>query len=89
MSLSIESVAAHLDSLNLAYCTEAELAAVPAVPQNLTATVGDGTVSLRWDAVAMAASYDLWAWDSIDRKWGPIGGVLSSTTVHTHCTDRR
>ena len=90
LSGSNEIVSAHVGNLSLPTCTDAELAAVPAVPQNLTATVGDGTVSLSWDAVAMAASYDLWAWDSIDRKWGPIGGVLSSTTyTHTVLTDGR
>ena len=90
LSGSNEFVSAHVENLSLPTCTDTELAAVPAVPQNLTATVGDGTVSLSWDAVAMAESYDLWAWDSIDRKWGPIGGVLSSTTYkHTVLTDGR
>ena len=62
----------------------------PDVPQNLTPTVGAGQVTLTWDAAADAASYDLRVWDSINRQWVPIGGVLSSTTyTHTVLTDGR
>ena len=59
-------------------------------PRNLRATVGAGRVSLAWDAVADAASYELWAWDSIDRTWGPAGGVLSGASYsHPVLTDGR
>ena len=74
----------HLNTLNLTACTEAELPAVPAMPQNLTATVGAGQVALRWDAVANAAGYELRAWDSLDRQWDAIGGALTDTTTYTH-----
>ena len=74
----------HLNTLNLAACTEAELPAVPAMPQNLTATVGAGQVALRWDAVANAAGYELRAWDSLDRQWDAVGGALTDTTAYTH-----
>ena len=77
------SVDAHLKSLNLATCTAAELAVFAAAPQNLTVTAANGLVTLTWDAAASAAGYDLWAWNSIDRRWGPIGGFLTETT-YTH-----
>ena len=73
----------HLSSLNLPACTAAELALTPGVPQSLTATVGDGRVTLRWSAVANAAGYELRVWDSINREWGGIGGDLRVTS-HTH-----
>ncbi len=38
------------------------------MPQNLTTTIGSGQVTLAWHAVTNAASYDLWAWDSVKRK---------------------
>ena len=77
-------VTTHLNSLNLAACTEAELSSFPAAPQNVAATVGNGQVTLTWDAVADAASYELRAWDSFDRTWGAFGGVLTDTTTYTH-----
>ena len=90
LSVSDESVTAHMDSLDLAHCTEAELAAVQAVPQDLTATISDNTVSLSWDAATNAASYDLWVWDSFDREWGPIGvGLTVTQYTHTVLTDGR
>ena len=76
-------VTEHLNSLNLPACTAAELALTPGVPQNLTATVGDGRVTLRWSAVANAVGYELRVWDSINREWGGIGGDLRVTS-HTH-----
>ena len=80
----------HLNSLNPAACTDAELASVPPAPQNLTAAIGAGRVTLTWDAVANAASYELWAWDSLDRDWGRIGGVLTGTSyAHPVLTDGR
>ena len=45
-----------------------------------TAAIGTGRVTLTWDAVANAASYELWAWDSINRAWGRIGGALTGTS---------
>ena len=83
LSGSSAVVTEHLNLLNLPTCTDADLAAAPAAPQNLTATVGDGQVILTWDAVAAAAGYDLWVWDSIDRQFGPIGGALTSRS-YTH-----
>ena len=81
---SNSAVTTHLNSLNLAACTEAELSSFPATPQNVAATVGNGQVMLSWDAVADAASYELRAWDSFDRTWGAIGGVLTDSTTYTH-----
>ncbi len=90
LSGSNTAVANHLNSLNLATCTAAELAAALAAPQNLTATVGSGQVTLTWDAATRAASYDLRVWDSFDRTWAPIGGALRNTTyTHTVLTDGR
>ena len=83
-------VADHLNSLNLPICTSAETMLTPAVPQNFTATVADGQVMLSWSEVANVSGYELQAWDSTDRKWGPIGGVLDTTTyTHTVQTDGR
>ena len=82
-------VANHLRSLNLPTCTSAETMLTPHVPQNLATTVGSSEVTLTWDAVANAAGYELRAWDSIDRKWGPIGGAQTTTYTHTVQTDGR
>ena len=83
LSHSNSTVDAQLKSLNLDTCTEAELAEIPGLPQNFTATVATGQVTLRWDGVANAATYDLWVWDSIALQWGSIGGALADTT-YTH-----
>ena len=84
-----EVVRGHLNSLNLPTCTAAELALTPGVPQNLTATVGDGQVTLTWSAVANAAGYEVRVWDSINREWGGTGGDLSSYFAHSHGTEGR
>ncbi len=84
VSGSNTAVAAHLTSLNLADCTDEELSATPGTPQNLSASVADGQVILTWDAVTDAASYNLRAWDSFGRLWGPVGGVITDTTTFTH-----
>ena len=79
-----------LNALNLAACTASDLPTVPDAPQNLTATVGAGQVTLRWDAVANAASYELWAYDSIKRAWARIGGALTGRSyTHPVLTDGR
>ena len=83
LSHTHSSVDAHLKSLHLANCTEAELSEFPAAPQNLIATAASNQVTLTWDAAANAAGYDLWAWNSLDRSWDPIGGFLTETT-YTH-----
>ena len=87
---SNSAVTAHLNVLNLDTCTDAELAVVPDTPQNLTATVSNDQVTLTWDAVADAASYDLQAWDSIGQEWSVIGSALTSATfAHAVQTDGR
>jgi len=91
----VNQVAAeHLATLNLAACSDTELASVPGTPQNLAAAVGVGfggsRVTLTWDAVADAAGYELWAWNGIDRAWGRIGGTLTGTSyAHSVLTDGR
>ena len=83
-------VADHLESLNLPACTASELPSLPGTPQNLAATVSAGQVTLAWDAVANAASYELWAWDGVNRAWGRIGGALTATSyTHPVLTDGR
>ena len=90
LSHANSDVDAHLKSLNPAACTAADLAAFPTAPQNLTATIGTGQVTLAWDAAATAAGYELRAWDSLDRTWAPIGGLLTGTTyTHPVLTDDR
>ena len=84
LSHAHSEVDAHLKSLTLPACTGAELALVPAAPRNLTATVGAGRVTLAWDASADAAGYDLWVWDSLERKWGPVGGGFLTGTSYSH-----
>ena len=76
-------VTEHLNSLYLPACTAADLALTPGVPQDLTATVDDDRVTLRWSPAANAAAYELRVWDSINREWGGIGGDLRVTS-HTH-----
>ena len=90
LSGSSAVVSKYLNRLNLPACTDADLAAAPAAPQNLTATIGDGQVTLSWDAVTDAAGYDLGVWDSIDRRFGSIGGALTGRSyTHTVLTDGR
>ena len=90
LSSSHADVTAHLESLNLPACTDADTMLAPDVPQNLTATIGDGQVTLTWDAVANAASYELRAWDSIRRTWEHLGGILTGRAhMHTVLTDGR
>ena len=80
----------HLETLSPATCRAADLALAPAVPSNLQATISDGKVTLEWDAAANADSYDLRVWDSIDRRWGPLGDQLSVTQFsHSALTDGR
>ncbi|MDE0142879.1 MAG: fibronectin type III domain-containing protein [Caldilineaceae bacterium] len=76
-------VTEHLNGLNPAPCTEAELAVVPDAPQNLAAAIGGNQVTLTWDAVPDAAGYELWVWDSLDREWEAAGGALTAPT-YTH-----
>lgn len=80
----------HLKKLNLETCTDAELSATPAAPSNLTPNIGVGQVTLTWDAVENAATYELRAWDSLQRQWGPIDGVLTGTSFsHSVLKDGR
>ena len=90
LTSSAQSVTEHVNSLDLSACTETELSATPAAPQELTATAADGQVTLTWEAAANGSSYDLWAWDSINRQWGAIGGALAGQTYsHSVMTDGR
>ncbi|MDE0194598.1 MAG: hypothetical protein OXP08_03535 [bacterium] len=90
LSHDYPNVDANLKSLNLPECTAADLAAYPAAPANLTASVAGSRVTLSWDAVAAASSYDLWVWDSLDRIWGPAAGSLTGTSYsHPVLTDGR
>ena len=85
-----EYAAVHLESLNLPACTSSETMLTPAVPQNLTATVSAGQVTLTWRAAANAANYELRAWDSVSRRWDTIGRALTATTfTHSVVTDER
>ena len=71
-------------------CTEAELEAIPGAPQNLAAATGAGQVTLTWDAVRDAAGYELWVWNSLDRKWEAAVGALTATTyTHSVLSDGR
>ncbi len=80
----------HLKRLNLATCTDAELSATPAAPSNLTPNTGSGQVMLTWDKVENTATYELRAWDSLQRQWGPIGGDPTGTSfTHFVLTDGR
>ena len=67
------AVTVYLNNISLPACT----ATVPAAPQNLAVSKGEGQVTLTWDAVTDAASYDLWTWDGINRQWGAIAAALS------------
>ncbi len=83
-------VADLLRTLNPPVCTDEDFSATVGVPQNLATSVSDGQVTLTWDAVENAVSYELRAWDSFDRRWDSIGGVLpTSTYTHAVKTDGR
>ena len=87
---STSVVMAHVNSLNLPACPGTELTAPPDTPQNLSATVSNGQVTLSWDAVTNAASYSLRVWDSFDRRWSTIDSAPTNPTyVHTVQTDGR
>ena len=89
-SLVHDDADVHLKGLDLQPCTAANLAGYPAEPANLSATVYGSLVTLSWDAVADAAGYELRVWDSLDRSWGSVGGVLTGTTyTHPVLTDGR
>ena len=84
------AVSNHLNSLNLPICTSTETMLAPAVPASLTPTVNGGQVTLTWDAAANAATYELRVWNSLDRQWNPIGGVLTTRSyTHSVLTDGR
>ena len=76
-----------LRAMRLSPCTAADLAGFPAEPKNLTTAVNSGHVTISWDPVADSASYDLWVWDSLERRWSQIGGPLT-TTSYTHPVHR-
>ena len=80
----------HLKKLNLETCTDAELSDTPAAPSDLTPNIGVGQVTLTWDAVENAATYELRAWDSLQRQWNLLDGVLNGTSfTHSVLTDGR
>ena len=86
-----DDVIAHLESLELSTCTSAETMLAPGVTQIMTPTVGGPQVTLTWRAAANAVSYELRAWDSINREWGLVSGspTLITTYTHTVLTDGR
>ena len=80
----------HLYSLNLSTCTDTELALVLGAPGSLSASVADSLVTLTWDGVTDAATYELRAWDSFDFAWGSIGGsLIERTYAHPVLKDGR
>ncbi|MDE0311276.1 MAG: fibronectin type III domain-containing protein, partial [Caldilineaceae bacterium] len=84
------TVAAQLARLSLPACTSSEHMLAPNVPQNLSATVSGNQVTLTWDPMSDAASFDLRAWNSLDRQWGSISNALTTTTfTYTVQTDGR
>ena len=80
LSHGYSSVDAHLKSLNLPACSAAVLAASAAAPRKLAASSGGGRVALAWGAAADASGYGVWVWDSIGRRLGPVGGLLTGTS---------
>ena len=80
---SNRDVDAHLKGLNPSACTEADLSGVLGAPKSFEATVSAGQVTLTWDAVEGASGYELRVWDSLNREWGTVGGVVSGTSF-TH-----
>ena len=90
LSHSNATVSSQLNRLNLPACSSSETTLAPDVPQNVTTTVNNNQVSLSWNAVSNASSYELRSWDSLERQWGPIGGMVSTTTyTHSVRTDGR
>jgi len=79
-SIRNPSVFAAVRRPDMPRCTDEKLSATPGIPQNLTTTIGEGQVTLAWDAAENAASYDLWVWENVNRRWDSIGGVLTATT---------
>jgi len=73
-------VAAYLKRLNLPACAGET---PPGRSQNLTATADNKQITLTWGAVANASSYQIQTWDSVNRRWGRIGGALTGTS-YTH-----
>ena len=56
----------------------------PLPAPTLTAeAAGATTVELNWEAVANAARYELWAWDSVN-GWQSLGGDSLTGTTYTH-----
>ena len=49
----------------------------------LTAEAAGSEVEVSWTAVAGAARYELWVWDSVN-KWRQIGGNTLAGTTYTH-----
>ena len=49
----------------------------------LTAEATESAVELSWTAVAGAARYELWVWDSVN-GWRQIGGNTLTGTTYTH-----
>ena len=53
---------------------------VAAGAPNLVATSGAGRVTLSWEAVEGAVSYELWVWWDGDTGWQRVGGDLTGTS---------
>ena len=75
--LTLKSVATNdLSSLNLPYCE-------PPPPANLRAgTPGEASLSLLWDAVANAGTYQVEVWVPDGRTWRSDTDALTGTTAH-------
>ena len=70
----------------LSFTVSTELGIAPSAPTNVTAAGGDGQVSISWDSVSGATSYNIyWAtWSGVSKSdyEGEIGDITE--TLHTH-----
>ena len=67
------------DTSNVAYAQ----GPVPAAPTLTAQASGATTIGLSWNAVAGAARYELWAWDSVN-GWDQLDGGSLTITSHSH-----
>jgi fibronectin type 3 domain-containing protein len=62
---------------NFAAVTPAPVVPIPAAPTGLTATAGDGQVTLSWNASAGATSYQVWS--TVGGNYGESGSAVTGT----------